>query len=282
MSLWLLSAALAVAGSFESKPFGVLLLGQGGDKAWDRQLELVGRRFGKVVPWEFAGGEADQKAIQKAVERLEAQKVRKLVVVPLYLSSNSDLMDQTRFLFGIREYPSAQVVGRGTKISRRVTTKKPVVLAQALDDHALVAEVLASRALSLSRDAKKETLLLVAQPPAGKEQRAQHEQLVSALAERVRARAGLAAARGALLDDKELKKKARGALVVAHALSPGEAERAVPRALSGVFMRFNGRNTLLPDERIAAWIEQSVGAAAALPDMRQFKDAGRAVERDKR
>jgi hypothetical protein len=278
----LLAAALASAGGFAQKPMGILLLGEGGDKVWKEQLALIEKRLGKAAPWEFAGGEADQKIIQKAVEKLEAKRVSKIIVVPLYLSSNSDVMDQTRFLFGIREYPVKEFVGRGSSISRRVAIKTPMALAQALDDHAIVVEILAARALALARDAKKDGVFLITPAPKAKESREQLEQLGGLLAEKVRVKAGLARAGAGLLDDKDLRKKvqefsrAGGAIVVSHALTPSEVERAVPRNLSGVFMRFNGKATIMPDERLAGWIQQAIAGAAMLPDMRRYKDAGRA------
>lgn len=282
MISWLLAATLACAGGLGNKPLGILVLGEGGDKVWKEQLALIEKRLGKAAPWEFAGGQADQRAIQKAVEKLEAKRVSKIVVIPLYLSSNSDVMDQTRFLFGIREYPVKEFVGRGSSISRRVALKTPVVLGQALDDHAVVVEILASRALALARDAKKDGVFLVTPAPRAKEAREQLEHLGGLLAEKVRVKAGLSRAGAALLDDKDLNKKVRefsrsgGTIVVSHALTPSEVERIVPRSLSGVFMRFNGKGTLLPDERLATWLQQTIAASAMLPDMRRFRDAGRA------
>lgn len=284
MTPWLLAAALASAGTLGGKPLGVLILGEGGDKVWKEQLALIEKKLGKAAPWEFAAGEADQRAIQKAVEKLEAKKVHKIVVVPVYLSSNSDVMDQTRFLFGIREFPVKEFVGRGSTISRRVASRTPVVLAQALDDNAFVVEILAARALALARDAKKDGVFLVTPAPRSKEAREQLEHLGGLLAEKTRVKAGLSRSGAALLDDKDLNKKVKefsrsgGTIVVGHALTPSEIERVVPRALGGVFMRFNGKGSLLPDERMVSWIEQSVAGAAMLPDMRRYRDHGRGVK----
>ena len=83
MNALLLCAAFVAAGGLAGKPLGLLILGEGGDGAWKEQQAMVAKRLGKSLPWEFSAGELDQKLIQKAVERLEAQKVRKVVVLSL-------------------------------------------------------------------------------------------------------------------------------------------------------------------------------------------------------
>lgn len=309
MRLLLLLAAALLAGtttpmsdggSMRGKPFGVLLLGEGGEKGWDELVAAVAKRLGPKIPLEFAPGLADQKTIQKAADKLGSQSVKKIVVVPVYLSSNSELMDQTRFLFGIRQDPSLDFFGSrrgGSILVRRVMTKADVVLTQALDDNPAVVDILASRAASLSRAPAKEGLILVSVAPASDEGAQQWSQTLTALAERARAKAGMARSASALLPERGLaaeKEKAEkafktktqefsrqgGAIVVPVTLTASALERRVPRVLSGSFMRFNGK-ALLPDERLAAWVEQTAVEGARLPGMRQFKDAGRPMPKPK-
>lgn len=309
MRLLLLLAAALLAGStrpmsdgghMRGKPFGVLLLGEGGDKSWEQLASAAAKRLGTKVPFEFAPGLADQKSIQKAAEKLEAQSVKKIVVVPLYLSSNSELMEQTRFLFGIRQDPSADFFGSrrgGSILVRRVMTRADVVVTQALDDHPLVVEIIAARATALSRAPAKEGLVLVSAAPASEDGAKQWGQTLADLAERARAKAGMARAASALLPergpaaDREKAEKAfkaktqefsraGGAVVVPVTLNASALERRVPRVLSGAFMRFNGK-ALLPDDRLAAWVEQTAVEGSRLPGMRQFKDAGRPMPKPK-
>jgi len=295
------------------KSFGVLLLGDGGDKDWKDALAAFTKKLSPQFPLAFAPGEADAKAIQKAVDRLQAARVKKLVVVPLYVTSDSPLMDETRFLFGIRKDPSpeffrAEGAVSGYAIVRRVQTKVPVVLTQALDDHPLVVEVLTSRALSLSRHASDEALVVVGlapvagpvngeslgRTPAAKPATAEDEyrQTLSALAERVRAKGGFKTGHAAVLQPQALHQSERErhegdlrklvrelsrsqrVLVVPHAVTGEIASRTILRALQGTFMRYTQKG-LLPDDRIVRWVEETARQGATLPDMKVFKDAGR-------
>ena len=296
--------------SLEDKPFGVLLLGEGGDKVWKDSVASIIRDLSKKFPIEFVFGEADVKLVQKSVESLQAARIKKLVVVPLFLTSHSPLMDETRFLFGINENPSpsffkASRASAGYALVRRAQTKLPVVLTPALDDSRVVVDILASRALSLSRNPSDEALVIVGIAPAFRENEEktlgpakkifnpmdEYGQSLTALAERVRAQGGFQAAAGAALSDSplqsqrdrtddDLRRLVRGmslqhrVLVVPHALTGILPSRRILRALGGVFMRYNEKG-LLPDDRIERWIEESARQGAAKPDMRIYKDAGK-------
>lgn len=296
--------------TLEQKPFGVLLLGEGGDREWEDFVTTVIRDLSKKFPIEFVFGEADVKLIQKGVDSLQASHVKKLVVVPLFLTSTSPLMDETRFLFGINENPSpdffkASRAGAGYALVRRVQTKLPVVLTSALDDSAVVVDILTSRALSLSKHPSDEVLVLVGVSPAmrldegmplGPAKKpplamARYDQTLATLAERVRAKGGFKTAASTALSDSPLQSQRdrtdealrhlvremslrHRVLVVPHALTGVLPSRRILPALNGVFMRYNEKG-LLPDNRIEHWIEETVSQGAALPNMRVYKDAGK-------
>jgi hypothetical protein len=294
-------AAPVGAGAFgatpSEKPFGLLLLGAGDEKDWKIVENAVALKASKRYPLEFAAGRADVKNIQRAIDRLQSQKARKIVAVPLFLGTNSELMDQTRYLFGIRQDPSPEFFGSGRvsrpSLVRRVQSKVPLVLTQALDDQPVVVDVLTSRALALSKGSAKESVVLVSPAPSSEKAAEQWAQTLNNLAERVRAKGGFKSAAAFLLnedgrqstrDKRREKFKAavqelsrRGpVLVVPFNLTASDFARKIPRVLRGTFMRFDGK-ALLPDERIAAWVEETALAAVKLPDMRMFKDAGRAL-----
>lgn len=282
--------------NLREKPYGLLLLGEGGDRDWKSAVAAITQEIGKTVPIEFAAGLADEKAIQKSVDRLQSQKVKKLVVVPLFESSDSEAMEEVRYLFGIRKDPSEEFFAhsrRGTQIVRRVQTRLPVVLTQALDDQPLVVDILASQALALSRNPDGESLVLLGQAPRSEAAAEQFGQTLNSLAERVRAKAGFKSGQAALLEDElgparrdkaaaKIKKMIQGlgrqtkVIVIAHAMTSSGAEKKVARALSGVFMKFSGKG-LLSEPRLTKWVSQSAEAGNRLPDMRVYKDAGHAL-----
>jgi hypothetical protein len=305
--------------TLQNKPFGVLLLGQDGGKELQDALATMTTTFAPQFPLEFAGGAADVKAIQKAVDRLQDAHIKKLVVVPLYAASRSPLMEQTRYLFGIRQDPDPEFFTAahrpsGYALVRRVQFKGklPVVLTAAPDDDPLVVDVLTSRALKLSKNPAAEALVLVGLAPAaaplddtvlGQAGRPkpptvedEYRQLLSSLAERVRARSGLKSAHAAVLQpeaphqserqqhEDALRSLVRGlsrgqrVIVVPYAVTGGAASSYILRALQGTFMRYNEKG-LLPDDRMVRWVAEAVRRGAALPDMRVYKDASRSLPR---
>ena len=284
--LGLACASARAAGTFGprgEKPFGVLLLGEGGDREWKDSVEKLKKELGKKFPFEFVPGLADARMIQKGVERLEFQRVQKIVAVPLFVSSFSEVMDHNRFLFGIREKPAGPRYAH-----QRVSSRVPVVLAKALDDHPVLVEILSSRALALAKDPSRESLVLVGEVSGSTETARDWLASAQALAEKVRGRTGFSAAHAAGLrlggsqkeredSQKELrdlvrKSRRQGSvavvpLEVTHAAVSGR----IPKALEGAFVRFDGK-AILPDPAVARWVSESAEAAARLPDMRVFKD----------
>lgn len=281
------------------KPFGVLLLGEGGDRDWKDTVEAARKQASGKYPFEFAAGQADRKEMQRGIDALEAQRVRAIVIVPLLASSYGEVMDQTRFLLGIRETPSKELLDAphehtGGLALQRLKSRVPLVLTHALDDHPLFVDLLASRAQALSRKPAGEGVVLVGASPASKDDAREWNETATALAEKVRQKGGFAAARAFALrvdgtaDQRELSAQSLGTLirelrrsvnaviVVPMAMtSSDEKMMRLRQAMEGLFARYDGR-TVLPDARIAAWIEQTALPAAKLPDMRLFKDSAKA------
>lgn len=294
-----LAAALALSGARAAPPvkrfntvgektFGVLLLGEGGDREWRSTIDEVKKRFEVTAPVAFAPGMADRRAMQKGLDDLQALKCKAIVVVPLFVSSYGEDMDQVRYLLGIRETPAKGLERPGAHVSAppaRLVSKVPLVLTKALDDHPLFVELLAARAQSLSRKASEEALVLVGESPESEDDAKEFANAVSALAEKVRQKAGFAAAKGFAMKpgarqaDRESGENALRTLVkdlrhdhkvivVPLTLTGGRLK--LNRALDGLFAKYDGR-ALLPDARIAQWVEQSAVPAAKLPDMRMYR-----------
>lgn len=281
-------------GQPSGRPFGLLLLGRGDGPAWDQTLAQVRKLAAGRYPVVFAAGEADAQAVQQAVDALEALKVEKIVAVPLFVSSYSDIMDENRYLFGIRERPSPSVVGAAPGMSvPRLKSRVPLVLTRALDDQPAVVAVVADRARALTRAPEKSTLVLVGAAPADRQAAADWVSAVSSLAQKARLSAGFARGQAMALREEQSpdeRQRSEGEVrdairalrkdgpvaVVPLELSDDYVSSRLKRMLESMFVRYDGK-TLLPDERLARWACQSAEAAAKLPDMRQFKDnAGRA------
>lgn len=286
-------------------PYGVLLLAHGGDAQWNREVEAVGESLRAKVPVEIAFGMADNAAIAGAVRRLEARSPAKIVAVPLFVNSESEVMDQTRFVLGLRAEPSKTLADalRAMKGSHaghpgaaahahalsteRVKIRSPFVLTPALDEHPVVLDILAERAKALSKDPSREVVLLVGHGPVDEQADRAWNRTLRNLCADLRKRGGYRAVKGATLRDDAppaVRKKAVDGLralaarssaegrvlVVPYLVARGGIEGKVLDALKGLKFAWDAR-TLMPHPAIARWVEESAAAGSRKEDMRRFR-----------
>jgi sirohydrochlorin ferrochelatase len=299
-SLILVAAVCTVWGQeWGAKHYGVLLLGHGGSQEWNQSILEVQRAVtAKKIPIEVAFGMADSTEIQNAVNRLQSQRVEKIIAVPLFISSHSEVIDQTKYVLGIRQSPSKEFVNAphahmADRVVKRTQTRLPIVMTPALDDHPTVADILYDRAKAMSREPGKEYVVLVGHGPLKDEDNELWLSYMNNLAHSMQKRGGFAGVFTATLRDdapSAVKDKAEAdlrklvgklsrqgrVLVVPDLISTGGIERHVTKALDGMFYSWTGK-TLLPDARITQWVIDSAEKAATLPDMRQYKDSGVAM-----
>lgn len=88
---------------FDSE-IGVVLLAHGSGELWNA---AVAKAFAEVDGYkkELVFGMGSAPDIQKSVDRLEASGVRAIVVVPLFLSSHSDMYRNLEYILGVRDEP---------------------------------------------------------------------------------------------------------------------------------------------------------------------------------
>ncbi len=255
---------------------GILVVAHGGDARWNEHVKEVASRVRAITPAEpaFLMGVPDQRP-EEAYAKLAAAGVRQVVIVPLFVSSWSDHYEQVRFIGGLRpDYPHAEHM----KLSR-VGGAVPVAgVTNAMDDHPLVAAILADRARELSKDPAHESLVIVAHGPNPDDEAEKWNANIRSLGERVRAATGIAEVDVRLLRDDapkpvkdqalaelraSVEERARkgGVIVVPLLMAPGRVAQQIPGVLSGLTFRWSGK-TLLPDDRVADWVlEQARGRA---------------------
>lgn len=303
MSLFLLLAAVLCAAPAMSATGtrGTLLLAHGGDAEWNAEVGKVRDALEAQGPSEAAFGMADPAAIQAALDRLEARGAKRVVAVPLFVNSESEVMHQTRYVLGLAEKPSEVLkhaadrmaaAGRGHHGAHghvhmysetRAVSRLPLTLTPALDGHPLVERILLARAQALSREPSREVVVLIGHGPVDDSALPRWEKTMARLSEGVR-RAG--AFRGAaaftIRDDAaaEVRQaaiaKMRGAverlskggrvLIVPHLIARGGIEKKIPEALAGLDYAWDGK-PLLPDPLIAEWAARAA-ASAPSKDMR--------------
>lgn len=286
------------------KDYGILLLAHGGGTEWNNSIEDVRKAVAaKKIPIEIAFGMADPLEMQAAVDRLAAVPVKKIIVVPLFISSHSEVIDQTMYVLGMRATPSEEFMNAPHAhmmhvTIKRVQTKIPIVLTQALDDHPIVAQILVDRAKSLSRNPSNEFVLLIGHGPLRDVDNEVWINTMDHLGTIVQKQGGFKGAFSATLRDDSpddvkqkadkimrdlvlrLSKKGR-VLVVPYLISSGGIERHVQDALNGTFYQWNGK-TLLPDPRISQWVLETAEKSSDRPNMRKFNDAGKPLPEPER
>lgn len=292
-----MAVSAAWAQSWGARAYGILLLGHGGSTVWNQSILDVEKAVAdKKIPIELAFGMADSVEIQNAINRLQEQHVQKIVVVPLFVSSHSEVIEQTKYVLGMRKTPSKEFVDAPHShmtdmIVKRAKIQVPIVITPALDDHPIVADILLDRAKAMSRDPSKEFVILVGHGPLKDEDNELWLTYMNNLARALQVRGGFAGVYTATLRDDSLPDVRTKAdkilrdmvarlsrqgrvLVVPELIASGGIERDIVKALDGMFYSWTGK-TLLPDPRITQWVMDSAQKASVLPGMQQFKDEGR-------
>lgn len=229
MSPLLLAAALAAgpvrAQGAPPKTYGILLLAYGVDVKWRQELGSLRRQLkGHAV--ESVDSAGDAISVQRALDRLAAQRPAKIVGVPLDTVGESTRMDATRYMFGVRADPVLDVPGpsggdladkkrkpirpvaksalvlpkdadRGLALKmgpastiKQLASPVPLVLAPTLDKSPLLAAMLADRAKALTATPGRETLVLAGIAPRGDDARKAWLTSAQAIADQVGAKAG--------------------------------------------------------------------------------------------
>ncbi|MDX6768855.1 MAG: hypothetical protein SF051_04935 [Elusimicrobiota bacterium] len=312
----LLAAGPAAAAGFgeraEPKPsYGLLLLASDAGSGWKKDLAALRAQL-KGMAVESVAGAADPVAVQKAVDKLERQRPGKIVAVSLEPLSESPVTQEARFLLGVREQPAedrpdadSERLSGGMKSSlvletarprwlKRVKSASPIVMTATLDQSPLLAAILADRARKLSRDPRRDTVLLVGQGPRSDKALKSWQAAADAVAEQVRAKGGFARAAAVPVRDgvrsgqrdkdrESLKAKLSELAVtggiVAVPLAPDgrRLEHLLRQSAGSTAYRWDGQG-VLGDARLLEWIRSAAAAASKLPDGRRYKDSAGGAE----
>lgn len=277
----------------ESGKRGILLLAHGGKPEWNERVTALASRVAQDVPIEVAFGMASRPNIQSAVDRLVSGGVTEIVAIPLFVSSHSSVVTSTEYLLGAREdmppelkifakmNHSAPGAAHATNShadhaamadpTSPVKSSARIRVTTALDSHQLVGDILASRALALSRTPTQEAVVLVAHGPVSDAENKLWLDDMSVLAARVRAAAPFASVDSLTVRDDAPKpirdaateefralvtrrtSEQRRVLIVPLLLSYGGIEEGIKKRLDGLDVAMADR-ALMPDDRLVEWV----------------------------
>lgn len=241
---------------------GILVVAHGSKMAlWNEQVRDAVRPLEGRYNVDIAFGMADPKTIQEAVNRLEKRGARSIVVVPLFISSHSPIIYNTRRLLGLDpDNPQRQIEG-----------DTDFVMTGALDDSPLVSEIVLERARELSEEPSAEVVVLVGHGPNEPELNVLWLANMQQIAGFVKEAGGFKdVVVQTVRDDaprevweaakRELRGKVKTAgadsrvLVIPFVLASGGIEEGIEGRLEG--LRFEFGRPLLPHPSITKWIEQ--------------------------
>ena len=270
--------------SIVNPDIGILVLAHGGpstqliknkenkyDKLplWNKMVIDAVKPLEKKFNIEIAFGMADPETIQAAIDRLEEKGVKKIVAVPLFISSYSPIIENTAFILGLR---------KRTKTSQKelpsIKTNVEFVMTSAIDSHPLIAEILLDRASELSKNTNDETVIIVGHGPNDPGQNEKWLKEMMVLASFVKEKGNFKDVKVTTLRNdapKEIREKATmilremvmmaslkgNAIVIPHLIARGGIESGIPERLKGLDYIYNGK-TLLPHENITKWIDLSI------------------------
>ena len=136
---------------------GVLVVAHGSDEdLWCQQVRQVVANVSLPYPVELGFLEfVPNESIDDAVERLESQGIRDIIAIPLFVSSYSSHIQEIEYVLRLREtLPSGEDLAR-------VNTTANITMTRALDDHSLVAYILADWVSQMSSDPSNETVVIL-------------------------------------------------------------------------------------------------------------------------
>ena len=289
--------AVTLAPQVVSGETGILLMAHGGSAAWNARVVELAATVDKTMPTEVAFGMATRANLQAAVDKLVARRVSDIVAVPLFVSSWSSVITSTEYLLGQRAVaPPALAAfarmshgsGHGTEAhaghgtgsaedgTKPVTSPVRIRMTAALNDHPIVAEILATRARTIGKDPAEEALVIVAHGPNEEHDNRRWVADMRSLAQQLESKGGYASIDYLTVRDdapkpvwEQAKAELRGVvqkrtaegkrvLIVPLLIAFGGIEQGLRDRLEGLTYTM-ASSGLMPDDRLATWVLQMAG-----------------------
>ncbi|SRR5258706_6073161 len=252
----------------------VVIMAHGGGTGWNKTVKRAVKEADLPYPYRIFYGMGDnateQRQLQDCITDLENGGAHTIYVVPLLVSSYSEVARQWKFLLGVDVQP-----GFTNNPLFPVQKRASIHFFDPLNDSAVVVEILLDRAHEISSNPAKESVIIVAHGPNDNSDNLRWIQILQSIATRLKERGGYKSVEGVTLRDDApaavrqqavdfLRQRVRAAdqagsrpLVVTLLLAPGGIEHKIGLELRGLNYAFNTK-TLLPDSRISEWIRSQV------------------------
>ena len=280
--------------SFGEPAFGVLVLEEGNAPQWTETTRQIKTAFMARFPVAFAFGLADTDDMQHGIDQLEARRVKKIVVVPIFYSSQASVIKQVRYLLGIGKNPSRSLFKTYQDLAgppqKRLEIHVPVVLTATLDSSSVLEKILLSRIFSLRISRKDQNLAIISEQPDSAKDAKNWKEVLSRLAAKIGRRAKFKSTQVFLISEGDSQEKTAVSekmfresvqklrlsgpvFILSTELASDILTQRLSRILSGLLVGYNGK-TLLPNPLIAPWVLKMAREGAQMGDMRKYKEKG--------
>lgn len=243
---------------------GVLIISHGSqEKTWVESVDDAVSRLKLPEPLPVEAGFlelVEGRLIQDGIDRLEAQGVTDILVVPLFVSSGSTHVDEIEYAIGAKDAPERETDLEPFEVKAQVHFGYPV------DNDPDIAVMVWDKVKALSQQPEQETILLVGHGSIHNGFRQRWETGISSLAQRVQEVSGVAHTDYALLNPDSVYDKAkywseeRGSRVIVAPLflSAGYfTMKVIPGRLKELDYVYSGE-TLLPHPLLGHWLERQI------------------------
>jgi hypothetical protein len=133
---------------------------------WNETVTAAVDEVKKITnfPVELAFGMWDKESFDEGVQKLANLGVCELRVIPLFVSSDSEMVDIQKYMFGITGRHNFPIKVGKVNIPTQI---KVVKFKNALDTHEFVSEILTERVRDISTAPETEGIILIAHGPYG-------------------------------------------------------------------------------------------------------------------
>lgn len=262
--------------------FGVLLMAHGGSSEWNEAVTSIASGIDDLMPIEIAFGMADAGSIEMAANRLEDRGVTHAGVVRLFVSGNSWL-DRTEMILGLKKGAPSKKEWMASEANHTEMSMpmgfweihSPIEFSlskEGLADSQEMDIVIRDRIASLSKNPRKETVMVIAHGTGDDDENSSWIRLISERTKLAKAELGINQIRVFSLREDWMGKRAESETEIRDFLQEAqEADNEVivipfrvhgfgpyQKVLSGLTYYSNGFG-LLPHPAVGDWIKNQAG-----------------------
>lgn len=253
---------------------GVLIMAQGGDRSWKSTVRKAVKQAKLPYPYRIYFGAGDSASghdeVQTMVEELEDEGANTIYVVPLVISSYTEMVRQWKYLLGVDVQP-----GYMNTPLFPIRKKSAIRFTDPLNESAVVVEILLDRAHDISSQPSNESVIIVSRGAKDHADNDRWLENLRSISARLKERGNYKTVEAVTLRDdapsatrtkavdylrqrvKAAEAAGNRALVITFLLSNGGLEHRIGLELRGSSYAFNTK-ALLPDARISEWIRSQV------------------------